>query len=80
MTIANQNVWLKPETWWQIHIHVGDIFISIILAAGYWVSVEAPTANVIAIMWKQGKISSPVDDVSVKIENRGIEMRYNKLS
>jgi peptidoglycan/LPS O-acetylase OafA/YrhL len=80
MTIANQKVWQKPETWWQIHIHTGDVFISIILAAGFWVSVEAPTANVIAVMWKLGKSSSSVDDVSVKIESSGIEMRYNKLS
>ena len=53
MTFSNQKEWPKIDTWWQIHIHVGDIFISIALAAIFYIVIEAPTAIITAIVWKQ---------------------------
>ena len=53
MTFSNQKEWPKFETWWQIHIHVGDIFISIALAAVFYIAIEAPTANITELVWKR---------------------------
>lgn len=53
MTVSDQKQLQVVEIWWQIHIHVGDLTISLVLAAMFYILVEAPTANIIAIVWKQ---------------------------
>jgi hypothetical protein len=69
MTMANFKKRLIVDTWWEIHILVGDIFISIALAAIFYIVVEAPTANVIAILWKQAdkaKVSGTTNVANVE--------------
>lgn len=53
MTMANFKTRLVVETWWEIHILVGDVFISIAFALIFYIAIEAPIANVTAIMWKK---------------------------
>lgn len=37
------------ETWWQIHIHIGDIFISFFIATIFYLVVEAPTVRLVQL-------------------------------
>jgi hypothetical protein len=58
MTMANFKKKLIVDTWWEIHILVGDVFISIAIAAVFYIGVEAPVAKITSIMWNQtGKYS-----------------------
>lgn len=42
-----------PGLGWLIHLSVGDIFISIVLALIFHLLVEAPAAKIINLLWKR---------------------------
>jgi peptidoglycan/LPS O-acetylase OafA/YrhL len=53
MTMANFKRKLIVDTWWELHILIGDVAISIAIAAVFYIVVEAPVANITASMWNQ---------------------------
>lgn len=39
--------------WWQIQIHVADIVFVTLIGAMFYLLIEAPTSNLLSILWKQ---------------------------
>lgn len=49
LTVMNEKEQQIENIWWQIHIHVGDVVISIILGLILFLLVEAPTNQAVRI-------------------------------
>lgn len=62
LTVANRKQNIYFEIWWQLHIHVGDIFISIILSGIFYTLIEAPTAKVLGILWICNQSQKPIEE------------------
>jgi peptidoglycan/LPS O-acetylase OafA/YrhL len=77
MTVSDQKQLQVVEIWWQIHIHIGDVFISLILAAMFYILVEAPTANIIAIFWKKNN-NITLNEKMEKIPYEKLQPNYSQ--
>jgi peptidoglycan/LPS O-acetylase OafA/YrhL len=69
LTLANL---ANVQTWWQIHIHVGDVFISITLAAISFIFIEAPAGNLSVILWKwrEGSLKNEKHSQQMQLNNQ----------
>jgi peptidoglycan/LPS O-acetylase OafA/YrhL len=41
------------NVWWEIHIHIGDIFISLLFGTIFYLMLEAPAARIIQMIFKE---------------------------
>lgn len=52
LTYMNQKDIQWVDMWWQIHIHIADIFISFFIGTIFYLVIEAPTVQVVQLLFK----------------------------
>jgi hypothetical protein len=67
LTMLNRTQNGKVDVWWEIHIHIGDIFMSLLFGTIFYLFVEAPAAQIILMMFKRN-LTKTVEPNGVSFE------------
>lgn len=63
--------------WWQLHIHIGDVVISILLGMIFFLLVEAPTNQAVRIFCSRQAKNKSSDTIQLPFkqlnENKWVE-------
>lgn len=53
LTLANQKESYSVDSWWLLHVFVGDVVICFTLSLIFYLTVEAPMANLVSCMCRK---------------------------
>lgn len=56
LAVVNEKSVSELDMWWQLIIYAGDIFVSVVLSAIFYLVVEAPASQLVNLLFSRKKI------------------------